>query len=144
LTSAGKGSRILRIAPCPSILLREILMIRSLQKTLALAVILACCAGGAMAQTTGSTPNTAPTTSTGHGKNGPCMSEHEAVVAQCQKGDPCGASCKQAHQAMRACRQANHLPVHTSNSGVKKPNPCKTTGGSTGSAPGGSAPPASP
>jgi hypothetical protein len=92
----------------------------SLAKFLVASILVAGFAFQASAQTT-------PAPAAGI-KNHPCMAEHQAVVAQCEKGDPCGAACKQAHKAMRQCRMANNLPTHKLSGSTKpKASPCKST-----------------
>jgi hypothetical protein len=103
-----------------------------ISKFLIASIIVAGFAFAAQAQTAPSTTMPAPAIGA---KNHPCMSEHQAVVAQCQKGDPCGQACKEAHKAMKQCRIANNLPTHP-HSGAKKPSPCKTgSSAPTGSMP---------
>jgi hypothetical protein len=90
----------------------------SLKQIFTVAIIVAGLAVSAHAQQS-STPGAPPA---GAPKNHPCASEHQAVVAACQKGDPCSAACKQAHQQMKACRVANNLPEHPhASNGAKKP-----------------------
>lgn len=101
-------------------------MTRLLKHTLAMLMIVASLSVPALAQTSPVPQSTAPTTQKVH----PCKAEHQNVVAQCKNGDPCGPSCKQAHQAMKACRVANNLPLHKHDGMHEGKSPCKMKGAS--------------